>query len=206
VIEPGERKTFDLGAYVDSYSVSALVEASGPVACERSMYGEGTNTRASAPVAGPLAYPFTRDESIACGHWPQVSEDYPYFGARRNGTRLHAGIDIYPASGAGTPVKALKSGTVIKTGLFYTRYTGEQTYAILVDHGDFVSNYAEVRPPEGWVRPGAAVSRGGVIGYVSGTVQLHFEMYAPGTSSWLWWYGPQPANLLDPTDMILRLY
>ena|GEM_PF-1134273 len=205
-LEPGERKTFDLGEFVTSYDVSAIVRASGPIACERSMYGEGYSSRLCAPVEGPPLYPFTRDDSIACGHWPPGSTDYPYFGAARNGTRLHAGIDIYPPGGEGTPVRALKSGTVISSGSFYTRSTGEVTYAVLVDHGDFVANYGEVRPPEGWVQPGAAVSRGQVIGYVSGTVQLHLEMYAPGTTSWGQWYGPQPSNLLDPTQAILKLY
>ena len=205
-IAPRSRKTFDLGAFVTSYNVSALVEASAPVACERSMYGEGTNRRLCAPVGGPPLYPFTRDESIACGHWSAGSTDYPYFGAPRNGTRLHAGVDIYPPGGAGAPVRAVKAGTVVRTGSFYTRANGEQTYAILVDHGDFVANYGEVRQPEAWVVPGAAVERGQVIGYVSGTVQLHFEMYAPGTTGWLQWYGTQPANLIDPTGYMLKLY
>lgn len=205
-VQPGARQTFNLGEYVTSYNVSALVRASGPVACERSVYGEGYSRRMCPPVEGQLLYPFTREESIACGHWPPGSTDYPYFGAPRNGTRLHAGIDIYPPGGEGTPVRALKAGTVVTTGPFYTRYTGEVTYAILVDHGDFVADYAEVRPPEAWVRPGAPVARGQVIGYVSGTLQLHFEMYAPGTTSWEQWYGPQPANLRDPTQMMLGLY
>jgi hypothetical protein len=206
VIRAKRRLTFDLGDRVRGYDVASLVRASGPVACERSMYGDSTERVPCQPVAGPLLYPFTRDESIACGHWPAGSTDYPYFGAPRNGTRLHAGIDIYPASGAGTEVRSIRSGTVIKTDLFYRRASGEQTYAILVDHGDFVANYAEVQPPEAWVRPGAAVAKGQVIGHVSGTVQLHFEMYAAGTTSWVWWYGPQPANLLDPTGFMLQLY
>ncbi len=206
VLGPGRRLTFNLGDSVTSYEVASVVHASGPVACERAMYGEGTNRRPLAPVDGPLLYPFTRDASIACGHWPAGSTDYPYFGAPRAGTRLHAGIDIYPAAGAGAPVRAMKAGTVVRTGLFYTRYTGEQTFAVLVDHGDFVANYAELRPLGAWVQPGAGVARGQVIGYVSGTVQLHFEMYTPGTTGWLSWYGPQPANLIDPTAMMLGLY
>jgi hypothetical protein len=205
-IAPRSRKTFKLDDYVTSYNVSAVVEASAPVACERSMYGEGTNRRLCAPVPGPPLYPLTKDGSIACGHWSAGSTDYPYFGAPRNGTRLHAGVDIYPPGGEGTPVRAVKPGTVVTTGTFYTRANGEQTYAILVDHGDFVADYGEVKKPESWVVPGATVERGQVIGYVSGTVQLHFEMYAPGTTSWLQWYGPQPANLIDPTSYMLMLY
>lgn len=103
-------------------------------------------------------------------------------------------------------MRAVKDGTVIKTGLFYTRATGEQTYAILVDHGDFVANYGEVQPPEAWVGPGSHLARGQVFASVSGTEQLHLEMYAPGTTSWSQWYGPQPANLIDPTNDMLELY
>ncbi|HEY5493615.1 MAG TPA: M23 family metallopeptidase, partial [Candidatus Anoxymicrobiaceae bacterium] len=205
-IQPRRRRTFDLSSSVTSYEVSALLEATGPVACERSMYGLGASGRMCAPVQGPLSYPFTADGSIACGHWPAGSTDYPYFGAPRAGTRLHAGIDIYPAAGEGTPVRAVKDGTVIKTGPFYTRYTGEQTFGVLVDHGDFVANYGEVQPPEAWVRPGARLLRGQVFARVSGTVQLHFEMYTPGTTSWSQWYGSQPANLLDPTPEMLEVY
>ena len=206
LLEPGRRMTFNLGDHVTGYEVAAWVRSSGAVVCERAMYGEGTNRRPMAPVDGPPLYPFTRDESVACGHWPPGSTDYPYFGAPRAGTRLHAGIDIYPPAGAGAPVRAMKAGTVVKTGLFYTRWTGEQTFAVLVDHGDFVANYAELRPLDSWVAPGAAVSRGQVIGSVSGTVQLHFEMYTPETITWSSWYGAQPANLLDPTAMMLGLY
>jgi hypothetical protein len=43
------------------------------------------------------------------------------------------------------------------------------------------------------------------IGAVSGTVQLHFEMYTPGTRSRGNWYGQQPANLEDPTQFMLGL-
>ena len=69
-----------------------------------------------------------------------------------------------------------------------------------------MADYGEVRPPQAWVRPGAHLSRGQVFAEVSGTVQLHFEMYAPGTTSWSQWYGPKPANLIDPTPDLLELY
>lgn len=151
---------------------------------------------------GNPLYPYTKAESIACGKWRSGSTDYPYFGAPREGTRLHAGIDVYPAAGAGAPVKALKDGKVIRVALFYTRATGEKTYGVLIDHGDFVANYAEVQPS---VNVGDAVRQGQVVGAVSGTKQLHFELYRPGTVSWLQWYGNQPANLVDPTDTMIKL-
>ena len=151
--------------------------------------------------AKPL-YPYTKAESIACGHWGAGSTDYPYFGAPREGSRLHAGIDVYPTTGVGTPVKALKAGRVIKVALFYTRADGEKTYGVLVDHGGFVANYAELRPA---VKAGDTIGQGAVLGTVSGTKQLHFELYTAGTTNWLSWYGAQPANLVDPTNTMLNL-
>jgi len=159
-----------------------------------------------APMNGQPLYPFTRDESISCGHWPSGSQDYPYFGAPRDSnTRTHAGVDIYPPEGVGAPVKAMKDGTVLKVAPFYTRYTGEVTYALLVDHGDFVANYAELQPPS--LQKGSVVKQGDILGNISGTVQLHFEMYSPGTVDWTrGWYGEKPSNLLDATSMMLQLY
>jgi len=158
-----------------------------------------------SPIQGNPIYPFTKDASISCGHWPSGSQDYPYFGAPRDGnSRTHAAIDIYPAAGVGAPIMAIKDGTVLKIAPFYTRASGEVTYGVLVDHGDFVANYAELQPPA--VKVGSVVKQGEVIGTVSGTEQLHFEQYAAGTKDWTrGWYGTRPSNLLDPTEMILKL-
>lgn len=157
-----------------------------------------------APVDGRPQYPLTRTESIACGHWDKNSQDYPYFGAPRSrNTRNHAGVDIYPAGGAGSPVKALADGVILKIAPFYTRANGEVTYGVLVDHADFVANYAELEKPE--ITVSAAIKQGEAIGRVSGTRQLHFELYTKGTTDWLQWYGKQPDNLLDPTDMLVKL-
>ena len=157
-----------------------------------------------APIDGKPLYPLTADASIACGQWPEGSQDYPYFGAPRDGnTRMHAGIDVYPAAGTGAPVRAIKDGRVVKVAVFYTRYTGEATYGVLIDHGDFVANYAELQPVG--LSPGDTVARGQEIGKVSGTRQLHFEQYTPGTTSWTSWRGEKPANLLDPTGFLTGL-
>ena len=202
-VPPRSRQSFNVGDYVKTYDVSTKVTSDTGIVCERAMYGSAT-PRIACPLDGTPRYPFTRDASIACGHWPPGSTDYPYFGAPRNGTRLHAGVDIYPPAGVGSPVYAIEDGTVLKIEPFYTRATGEVTYAMLVDHGDCVVNYGEVQPPS--LKVGARVGRGQMIARVSGTVQLHFELYTPGTTSWLSWYGAQPANLLDPTPMMLEAF
>lgn len=172
------------------------------------------------PVDGSLVYPFTRDGSIACGHWESGSLDYPYYGAPREGSRLHGAIDIYTTGatatdGGGMTVRAIKDGTVLEViDNFYQRSaTGERTKALLIDHGDFVACYCEIRgQPNELGTPlslaaGDHVEGGRVIGYISGTKQLHFEMYAPGTTSRTNWYGATPpACLMDPTDFVLSLY
>jgi murein DD-endopeptidase MepM/ murein hydrolase activator NlpD len=154
------------------------------------------------PTDTSLQYPFTRDASLRCGRWKANSQDYPWFGAPRNrNSRKHAGIDIYPLQGKGATVKAMKAGQVIKVAPFFTRSNGEKTYAVLVDHGDFVVNYAELEKPD--IRVGQRIGQGEAIGSISGTGQLHLELYETGTSDWLRWYGERPRNLLDPTPVLL---
>lgn len=171
-----------------------------------------------APTNGPLLYPFTESGSTSCGKWSGGSLDFPYFGAPRSGGRLHGAVDIYPAGataedGGGQPVYAIKDGTVVKVmDNFYTRANGERTKAVLVDHGDFVACYCEIRGQPNvkgsalGLGPGQRVTCGQLLGYISGTEQLHLEMYAPGTPDRFSWYGGRPSALLDPTDFMLDLY
>jgi murein DD-endopeptidase MepM/ murein hydrolase activator NlpD len=157
------------------------------------------------PFDGALKYPFTQYDSQRCGYWRPGSQDYPYFGAPRDGnTRYHAGIDLYPVKGAGTPVKAMKDGRVIKIAPFYKRRNGEITYAMLIDHKEFVANYAELRKPA--LMAGTIVKQSQIIGFISGTRQLHLELYKPGTEHWSSWYGNMPLHLIDPTDMMKGIY
>jgi murein DD-endopeptidase MepM/ murein hydrolase activator NlpD len=158
-----------------------------------------------APVDGPPRYPFTRDASMACGRWKRNSRDYPYFGASRDPKpRRHAGVDLYPPQGEGAPVKAMKAGQVIKVAPFYTRANGEKTYGVLIDHLDFTANYAELKKPG--LQAGQTVAKGEIIGQVSGTRQLHLELYEAGTRDWSRWYGEKPAKLLDPTRAMKELF
>lgn len=171
-----------------------------------SIAANGNEGALTAPFEGEVRYPFEKDGSTRCGKWKRGSQDYPYFGApRNNNKRNHAGIDIYPASGAGTAVKAVKNGLVIKIAPFYIRSNGEVTYAVLVDHGDFTVNYAELKKPD--LAVSSRLEKGQIIGNVSGTAQLHFELYKSGTTEWTrGWYGEKPPNLLDPTEFVLKLF
>lgn len=154
------------------------------------------------PTNESLKYPFTKNASLRCRRWKANSQDYPYFGAPRNrNSRKHAGIDIYPAGGEGTPVKAMKDGQVIKVAPFFTRSNGEKTYSVLIDHGDFVTNYAELKKPP--IRVGQRIGQGDSIGSISGTGQLHLELYEAGTSDSVRWCGERPRHLLDPTSVMM---
>jgi murein DD-endopeptidase MepM/ murein hydrolase activator NlpD len=159
----------------------------------------------ASPFDSALKYPFTKRDSLKSGRWRSRSQDYPYFGAPRgrNGRR-HAGIDLYPVTGAGTAVKAIQDGTVIKIGPFYRRRNGEITYAMLIDHKEYVANYAELTKPT--LVTGAAVKKEQIIGFLSGTQQLHFGLHPPGTTDWLSWYGKIPPNLIDPTDIMTKMF
>ena len=98
----------------------------------------------------------------------------------------------------------IRDGKVIRITPFYISSNGEATYAVLIDHKEFVANYAELRKPS--LAAGATVNQKQTIGVVSSTDQLHFELYAPGTGKSLRWHDAMPLNLLDPTDMMIKVF
>jgi uncharacterized protein involved in type VI secretion and phage assembly len=148
-----------------------------------------------------------QDENIIAMRFPLDDEDNDhgftsgkrYFGAPR-GERVHAGCDLYAP--VGTEVRAVEKGNVLQQYHFR-----EKTYALEIDHGDFLVRYGEIQPPEGTyennVVPekfckglaklvlGTPVCRGDIIGYVGqrrklnkygkfeddGLPMLHFELY-----------------------------
>ena len=103
------------------------------------------------------------------------------FGARRaGGTRKHAGIDLIAP--VGTPIQAVADGTVIQ---FYLFYLG--SYAVEVNHGNFICRYCEVQDPSEQIDMGGKVQRGQVIAKVgslegSSRSMLHLEMYCSTAS------------------------
>jgi murein DD-endopeptidase MepM/ murein hydrolase activator NlpD len=83
------------------------------------------------------------------------------------GGRRHAGIDLYAP--AGTIVRAMADGKVIQVYPFYC-----ETYAIEVDHGNFIARYGEVdkRKSNIFVSAGDDVKRGDKIGVVGRLVGI----------------------------------
>ena len=100
------------------------------------------------------------------------------YGSRRaKGARAHAGCDLYAP--VGTTVHAITDGTVVRGPVPF--YAG--TFAIEVDHGDFLARYGEVQG-EAFVRKGERVKAGQpiakvgrLIGISVPSAMLHLELY-----------------------------
>ena len=92
---------------------------------------------------------------------------------------MHYGVDL--AAGAGTPIYAVKSGTV--TTATYSRVNG---YYVSISHNDgFGSLYAHMTNYV--VSVGDYVNQGDIIGYVGSTgwstgAHLHFEVFYGGAN------------------------
>lgn len=104
------------------------------------------------------------------------------FQAPRSGHRTHRGIDL--AAAVGTPVRTVRSGTVVKVG----HHRGLGHYVELKHRGKVRSLYAHLQ--KAVVEPGARVRQGAIIGTVgkSGnakhpwiTPHLHLEILRDGT-------------------------
>ena len=90
------------------------------------------------------------------------------FGSNRSGGRKHGACDLYAP--VNTKIYAMDDGVIKRFSNFYW-----QTYAIEVDHGDFVSRYSEVQPPldhgynEGVNNPPSSICKGLANGFVVGS-------------------------------------
>lgn len=127
------------------------------------------------------------------------------FGAPRSqGKRKHAGCDIYAPPG--TPVHAVADGKVLSFRPFYLG-----SWSIVVDHGEFVVRYGEVKSKlaQG-VAVGGRVKKGQVLGEVSilkglSVSMIHFEMFKGNVKGELT-QNARPffrrKDLLDPTPFL----
>jgi murein DD-endopeptidase MepM/ murein hydrolase activator NlpD len=130
---------------------------------------------------------------------------------RGNRTRKHGGVDLYGP--AGTPVRAMKDGTILRYANFYLG-----THALVIDHGDVTIRYGEVSPSgmAPGLKVGSEVKKGQVIAYI-GILQLkpprsmlHIEMYKGTESGRLTPYPKsniyniycRRADIFDPTSTL----
>ena len=124
-------------------------------------------------------------------------------------TRRHVGVDLTAAEG--DTVVAMESGKIVNFYPFLTRAAsvgGEKTYAVLIQHKDYVALYGEVRANSlaaRGLKVGDHVAAGQPIGVVSGTAQLHTETYASGVTRNIKWPvgSPPPKEMRNPTQLLL---
>jgi murein DD-endopeptidase MepM/ murein hydrolase activator NlpD len=182
---------------------------------------------AAVPPNDPV--PFSVLKDVANCFWPVITADPQamvvsykttlgpvvgrearrFFADRSNGTRHHVGIDVFCKEG--DVVVACADGEIVKFFKFYTRpSTGEETFALFLEHDGVVINYGEVRsnaPTEfGW-QIGKRVKAGDPIAKVSGTDMIHFESYEFGTrENFRWMVGEaRPPKLRNSTKLLLAL-
>jgi hypothetical protein len=126
---------------------------------------------------------------------------------RAKGARHHVGIDLFCQKG--DEVVACAAGKIVNFAHFLNS-GNEQTFQLLIDHGDVVINYGEVAANSKslfrW-ELGDRVKAGQPIGIIGATNMLHFETYLPGTTvNQRWMVGqPRPAKVLNPTGLLLRI-
>jgi murein DD-endopeptidase MepM/ murein hydrolase activator NlpD len=154
-----------------------LIDVNGRTWKELVREDAGTTTSPNPSTGGSLYFPFP---VLPATNWIQGARA---FGVNRNnGTRAHAGCDLYfPQS---TWIHAIADGIVVRgpTGFF------AQTYALEVDHGDFLARYCEVQANSlvrsgDRVRAGQKIARvGRLVGVSVPSDMLHLELYDKSAS------------------------
>jgi|GEM_PF-1483324 len=131
-----------------------------------------------------------------------------FLAERSGGARRHVGLDLFCAHR--DIVVACEDGIVVAYYGFYDTSAGELSYALFVQHENFVINYGEVKGDAqqefSW-RIGDKVRAGQHIARVSTTNMLHFETYINGTGrNQRWMTGAaRPNRLLNPTGYLIGL-
>ncbi|KEK23739.1 peptidoglycan DD-metalloendopeptidase family protein [Bacillus gaemokensis] len=102
--------------------------------------------------------------------WPVEGRISDYFGTRHG---KHYGIDI--AASIGTPVAAIRGGTVTKS-----YFSNSYGHVVFIKHGEYEAVYAHLN--KRYVVQGTRVGRGEVIGEVGNTgesrgAHLHLEVH-----------------------------
>ena len=131
-----------------------------------------------------------------------------FFADRNDGRRHHVGMDVWCHDG--DVVIACAAGRIINYYPFYKTSTGEESYALFLEHNGAVINYGEVKKGADrefrWAT-GDQVAAGQKIARVSSTNMIHLEAYQPGTvQNQRWMRGEaRPPHLLNPTALLLTL-
>lgn len=125
------------------------------------------------------------------------------FGARRKGARKHAACDLIAPEW--TKIYAVAEGEIIRGP--YRFYRG--TFAIEVQHPNFIARYTEIKEVAVGLRVGSKISKGQVIAYVGKMYvdsMLHFELYRGDGTGRLTQRNNPPfqrrSDLINPTPFL----
>jgi murein DD-endopeptidase MepM/ murein hydrolase activator NlpD len=157
----------------DSQTWHALLEAVG----EQPKVSEPPNQPDVSNNARGFFFPFP---TLPASDW--ICSPRAFASNRNNGLRAHAGCDLYFEKG--TWIYAICDGTVTRGP--YPFYC--QTFALEVDHGDFLARYGEIQArttvKEGdKVQAGEQIAKvGHLVGIQVPSDMLHLELYDKSAS------------------------
>jgi murein DD-endopeptidase MepM/ murein hydrolase activator NlpD len=160
----------------DSQTWHALLDAAG----EKPAVQEPPNQSDVSSNAREFSFPFP---ILPAADW--LRSPRAFASNRNNGLRAHAGCDLYFEKG--TWIHAIGDGIVIRGP--YPFYC--QTFALEVDHGDFLARYGEIQAKTtvkqgDKVRAGEQIARvGHLVGIQVPSDMLHLELYDKSASGLL---------------------
>jgi murein DD-endopeptidase MepM/ murein hydrolase activator NlpD len=157
----------------ESQTWHALLDAVG----EKPEVREVPNQPDVSNNLGEFLFPFP---TLPASDW--IRSPRAFAANRNNGLRAHAGCDLYFQKG--TWIHAIGDGTVIRGP--YPFYC--QTFALEVDHGEFLARYGEIQAATtvkqgDKVRAGQQIAKvGHLVGISVPSDMLHLELYDKSAS------------------------
>jgi len=147
-----------------------------------------------------------------------IGDDLGAFGVCRK-FDIHTGVDLYCEEG--DEVFAIEDGEIISikyfTGPSINMPWWNDTFAVGIKGKSGIINYGEIQPNP-FLNVGDIIKQGELIGNVIPVLKkdkgkvpsinmLHLELYSEYDGDWIVWQlnTPQPPNLLNPTELLLKL-
>lgn len=145
-------------------------------------------------------------------------DSHPGSFAFKRKNHIHEGVDLYCENG--DEVLAIESGVIVNINHFTGEYIKSpwwnNTKCIMIEGDSGVFNYGELIPLDN-LKVGDQIIEGQLLGHVTTVLKedkgrpmnmLHLELYKHGTREHLLSWDldmEKPANLLDPTSILIEL-